>query len=97
MTLLAVVKHSYRIFISKVFVRFYFAQEYPKLSKAYYGMLEVLTQDHMEFICSLEPDVFVYILSSILEGLTGLGKKSFISFLTLRFSCFFILVFPQIL
>lgn len=36
-------------------------------------MLEVLTQDHMEFISNLEPDVFVYILSSISEGLTGIG------------------------
>lgn len=48
-------------------------QDYPKLSKSYYGMLEVLTQDHMEFISNLEPDVFVYILSSISEGLTGIG------------------------
>lgn len=37
-------------------------------------MLEVLAQDHMEFISSLEPDVFVYILSSISEGLTGIGE-----------------------
>lgn len=46
--------------------------DYPKLSKSYYGMLEVLTQDHMEFMTSLEPDVFIYILSSISEGLTGI-------------------------
>ena len=51
-----------------------YLQDYPKLSKSYYGMLEVLTQDHMEFISSLEPDVFVYILSSISEGLTGIGQ-----------------------
>ena len=52
------------------------SQDYPKLSKSYYGMLEVLTQDHMEFIASLEPDVFIYILSSIQEGLTGIGKHA---------------------
>lgn len=50
-----------------------FAQDYPKLSQAYYGLLEVLTQDHMDFVSTLEPDVFIYILSSISEGLTGLG------------------------
>ena len=44
-------------------------------------MLEVLTQDHMEFISNLEPDVFVYILSSISEGLTGIGQLAF-AFLT---------------
>ncbi len=39
-------------------------------------MLEVLTQDHMEFISTMEPDVFVYILSSISEGLTGIGENA---------------------
>ena len=34
-----------------------FDQDYPKLSASYYSLLEVLTQDHMEFINSLEPDV----------------------------------------
>jgi exportin-7 len=47
--------------------------DYPKVSQAYYGLLEVLTQDHMDFISSLEPSVFTYLLSSISEGLTGLG------------------------
>ena len=49
-------------------------QDYPKVSQAYYGLLEVLTQDHMDFISSLEPSVFTYLLSSISEGLTGLGR-----------------------
>ena len=49
-------------------------QEYPKVSQAYYGLLEVLTQDHMDFISTMEPPVFTYILSSISEGLTGLGE-----------------------
>ncbi|XP_064383025.1 exportin-7-like isoform X2 [Halichondria panicea] len=47
--------------------------EYPKLSKCYYDLLEVLTQDHMEFVSTLEPEVFIYILSTISEGLTGLN------------------------
>ena len=44
------------------------------MSQSYYGLLEVLTMDHMDFISTLEPEVFIYILSSISEGLTGLGK-----------------------
>lgn len=36
----------------------------------------MLTQDHMNFIASLEPQVVMYILSSISEGLTALGKYS---------------------
>nr|XP_048684953.1 exportin-7 isoform X2 [Caretta caretta] len=46
--------------------------DYPKLSQSYYSLLEVLTQDHMNFIASLEPHVIMYILSSISEGLTAL-------------------------
>uniref|UniRef100_A0A2K5F7L3 Importin N-terminal domain-containing protein n=1 Tax=Aotus nancymaae TaxID=37293 RepID=A0A2K5F7L3_AOTNA len=42
--------------------------DYPKLNQSYYSLLEVLTQDHMNFIASLEP----HILSSISEGLTAL-------------------------
>ena len=52
-------------------------QDYPKLSQAYYGLLEVLAQDHMDFVSTLEPEVFIYILSSISEGLTGLGLLEF--------------------
>ncbi|XP_015472063.1 exportin-7-like [Parus major] len=49
--------------------------DYPKLSQSYYSLLEVLTQDHMNFIASLEPHVIMYILSSISEGLTALGNS----------------------
>lgn len=35
-------------------------QDYPKLSQSYYSLLEVLTQDHMNFIASLEPHVIMY-------------------------------------
>lgn len=49
-------------------------QHYPKLSQTYYGLLECLAQDHMEFLSTLEPQVFLYILSSISEGLNALGK-----------------------
>ncbi|GFQ72460.1 exportin-7 [Trichonephila clavata] len=44
---------------------------YPKLSQTYYVLLECLAQDHMNFISSLEPQLFLYILSSISEGLSS--------------------------
>lgn len=39
--------------------------EYPKLSKAYYLLLECLAQDHISFLTALEPAIFVYILESL--------------------------------
>ncbi|VVC45632.1 Armadillo-type fold,Armadillo-like helical,Importin-beta, N-terminal domain [Cinara cedri] len=48
---------------------------YPKLSQTYYGLLECLAQDHMEFLSTLEPQVFLYILSSISEGLNALDMS----------------------
>ena len=49
-------------------------QQYRKLSQSYYPLLECLTQDHMSFITNLEPPVLLYVLTSISEGLTTLGK-----------------------
>lgn len=49
-------------------------QEYPKLSQAYYVLLEYLAQDHISFIACLEPHVFLYILETISDGLTGQGS-----------------------
>lgn len=48
--------------------------EYPKLSKAYYLLLECLAQDHIAFLTALEPAIFVYILESLCEGLIALGE-----------------------
>lgn len=45
---------------------------YPKLSQTYYVLLECLSQDHMNFLATLEPNVFLYILSSISEGLSAI-------------------------
>ena len=50
-------------------------QDYPKLSHTYYVLLECLAQDHMSFLATMEPQVFLYILSSISEGLTALGAN----------------------
>ncbi|XP_035214476.1 exportin-7-like isoform X1 [Stegodyphus dumicola] len=44
---------------------------YPKLSQTYYVLLECLAQDHMNFLSTLEPQLFLYILSSISEGLSS--------------------------
>ncbi|PIK61768.1 putative exportin-7-like [Apostichopus japonicus] len=46
--------------------------DFPKLSQSYYGLVECLAQDHMNFIATLEAQLFLHILSSISEGLTAL-------------------------
>ncbi|KAE8744901.1 hypothetical protein FOCC_FOCC008466 [Frankliniella occidentalis] len=46
--------------------------DYPKLSQTYYLLLDCLAQDHMSFLATLEPHVFLYIMSSISEGLTAI-------------------------
>jgi exportin-7 len=47
--------------------------EYPKLSQAYYILVENLAQDHITYLSTLEPTVFLYIVESISEGLKALG------------------------
>ncbi|XP_065226842.1 exportin-7 isoform X3 [Planococcus citri] len=47
--------------------------DYPKLSQTYYVLLECLAQDHMNFLSTLEPQVFLYILSTISDGLNAIG------------------------
>uniref|UniRef100_A0A669PS72 RAN binding protein 17 n=1 Tax=Phasianus colchicus TaxID=9054 RepID=A0A669PS72_PHACC len=61
------------IFIINIY--YFHFQQYRKLSQSYYPLLECLTQDHMDFITSLEPHVLVCILTSISGGLTALGKS----------------------
>ncbi|TRY77108.1 hypothetical protein TCAL_08008 [Tigriopus californicus] len=46
--------------------------DYPKLSQTYYFLLECLATDHMSFLATMEPQVFLYILSSISEGLNAI-------------------------
>jgi len=48
-------------------------QEYPKLSTAYYNLLNCLSQDHVSYLAALEPAAFVYILKSLTKGLAALG------------------------
>lgn len=47
-------------------------QQYPKLSQSYYGLLECIAQDHMNFLANLEPNVFLYIITSLSDGLSSL-------------------------
>lgn len=53
-------------------------QDFPKLSQTYYVLLECVAQDHMNFLASLDPSMFLYILQSISEGLAALGKLHFL-------------------
>ncbi|CAG0893046.1 unnamed protein product [Darwinula stevensoni] len=46
--------------------------DYPKLSQTYFMLLECLAQDHMVFLAILDPQVILYLLSSLSEGLTAL-------------------------
>ncbi|XP_055712628.1 ran-binding protein 16 isoform X1 [Phlebotomus papatasi] len=61
--------------------------EYPKLSQSYYVLLECLAQDHITFLATLEPRVFLYILESIAEGLKALGSMKFPSNFTDTMVC----------
>ncbi|XP_046851290.1 exportin-7-like isoform X2 [Xenia sp. Carnegie-2017] len=48
--------------------------DYPKLSHAYYNLVEVVTQDHMGFVGKLQPNIFLFILSTISDGLVALDS-----------------------
>jgi len=48
--------------------------DYPKLSQTYYVLLDTLADDHMAFLATLEPSVFLYLLASISEGLQALDS-----------------------
>ncbi|CAB1352222.1 unnamed protein product [Coregonus sp. 'balchen'] len=51
--------------------------DYPKLSQSFYSLLEVLTQDHMNFIASLEPHVVIldHIATYLFKQLSRSTKK----------------------
>jgi exportin-7 len=67
--------------------------EYPKLSQAYYILVENLAQDHITYLSTLEPNVFLYIVESISEGLKALGNSGEFSlkrFFLNSFFCFYL-------
>ncbi|TVU12964.1 hypothetical protein EJB05_46631 [Eragrostis curvula] len=45
---------------------------YSKLSKAYFGYMEVLFNNHIRFVLNLDTNTFVHIVSSLESGLKGL-------------------------
>lgn len=51
-------------------------QVYPKLSQSYFLLLECLAQDHMTFLSTLDPAIFLYIIKSISEGLAAEGMTN---------------------
>lgn len=52
---------------------------YPKLSQSYFLLLECLAQDHMAFLSTLDPSIFLYIIKSISEGLAAEGMTNLTS------------------
>ncbi|XP_055337456.1 exportin-7-like isoform X2 [Paramacrobiotus metropolitanus] len=46
--------------------------EYPKLGQAYYSLLDVVSLNHIDFLINVDPPVFLYILTSISEGINSL-------------------------
>eukprot|EP01134_Creolimax_fragrantissima_P000134 CFRG0134T1 len=42
---------------------------YPKLSRVFFGLMQVLSEDHMELLSNLDLNLFHYIMSSFLDGL----------------------------
>lgn len=47
---------------------------YPKLTLSYYALLESLAQDHLCFVSRLEPNILLYLLSTVSEGLSSLDS-----------------------
>ena len=64
------------------YVPLFISQDYPKLSAAYYTLLEILTQDHIQFISSLEPNVSHHNAKILIITLHLLGDHihSFLNF-----------------
>lgn len=61
------------------FVFFLFVKVYPKLAQSYFLLLECLAQDHMTFLSTLDPAIFLYIIKSISEGLAAEGMTNLTS------------------
>eukprot|EP00042_Codosiga_hollandica_P039830 m.336856 g.336856 ORF g.336856 m.336856 type:complete len:1074 (+) comp55707_c0_seq3:45-3266(+) len=47
---------------------------YPKLTKAYYGLISHISRDHMRSLCFLDPALFQYVMSTLLEGLKSVDS-----------------------
>ena len=40
-------------------------QEYPKLSQAYYGLVEIITENHIDHLCQIDPQVRFSLFGSL--------------------------------
>lgn len=49
---------------------------YMKLSKAYFGFLEVLMKGHLDVLCGLDSSVFITLIKTLHEGLQSSGRDS---------------------
>ncbi|VDO92793.1 unnamed protein product [Soboliphyme baturini] len=49
-------------------------EAYPKLSQNYFSLLESLSFDHITFLGNLEPEIFIYLLQTLQEGLSSLDN-----------------------
>ena len=47
---------------------------YMKLSKAYFGFLEVLMKGHLDVLCGLDSSVFITLIKTLHEGLQSSGR-----------------------
>lgn len=64
-------------------------QVYPKLSLSYYMLIDCLAQDHISYMATLEPPLFLYILESISQGLNALGMFTLLLLLSLDCTDFY--------
>jgi hypothetical protein len=60
---------------------------YMKLSKAYFGFLEVLMKGHLDVLCGLDSSVFITLIKTLHEGLQSSGKLIFYDSNFLRRGC----------
>ncbi|CAL8141097.1 unnamed protein product [Orchesella dallaii] len=69
--------NGFTLFIRQLHEKYYKSfnptdlKDFPKLSVTYYVLLEVVAQDHIDFLASLEPTILMYILTSVSEGLNS--------------------------
>ncbi len=56
--------------------RLFYWQGYTKLAKAYFSLVECLTQNHMVLLSSLDPSVVRQLFSAVVIGVDSVGESS---------------------
>ena len=64
---------------------------YVKLSKAYFGFLEVLFRNHLDVLSGLDSPIFLQLVKSNHEGLQSAGKLYIVCCFPLNFPLIFVL------